>query len=220
MTDMFFNNGGYSNSSEVGLGGQWHRKWSYGASDADHPHRFVGVFTYELPFGNRIQNSLAKRLIGGWQINSITTFESGAPKSVTNGDTTSYDYMGDVPLRTGDGNLPGGSRTFTRYFDTSAFINPPDANEDGIADYRGNAGRNIIRKPGINNWDISVFKKIPIRESQNIEFRWEMFNVFNHTQWSDIETNNDTVTNPVSRFGQISEGRPGRYIQFALKYVF
>jgi hypothetical protein len=99
-------------------------------------------------------------------------------------------------------------------------VNPPDLNGDGIADYRGNAGRNIIRKPGINNWDVSVFKKILIRENQNIEFRWEMFNAFNHTQWSDVNTYNDTATNPLSTFGQINGGRPGRYIQFALKYIF
>ncbi len=218
QTDIVFLNNGYNNVSVIG--GQWHRDWSHSASDADHPHRFVAAITYELPFGNTMKSGWVKRLVGDWQINSITTFETGSPVSVTNGDTTSHDYMGDVSSRLGDGNLPGGDRTFTRYFDTGAFVNPPDANGDGIADYRGNAGRNIIRLPGINNWDISLFKKILIRENQNIEFRWEMFNAFNHTQWSGVNTYNDTATNPLSTFGQINAGRPGRYIQFALKYIF
>ncbi len=218
MTDIVFANGGYGNTSV--LGGQWHRDWSHAASDADHTHRFVGVFTYALPFDQFLKNAWARRLAGGWQVNSITTFESGSPVSVYNGDTTSFDYMGDVPFRLSNGNLPGGEQTFTRYFDTSAFVNPGDANGDGVADSRGNAGRNIIRLPGINNWDISIFKKFPIHEGHNLELRWEMFNAFNHTQWSHVNTTNDKGTNPFSTFGQISGGRPGRFVQWAIKYIF
>jgi len=154
----------------------------------------------------------------GWQVNSVAVFESGVPATVFNGDTSSFDYMGDVPQRVCDGN--GGSQTFFQYFDTSCFVNPPDANGDGIADFRGNAGRNIVRLPGINNWDISAFKKFKIGEAKSLDFRWEMFNAFNHSQWSSVNTWNDTVTNPLSTFGRVDNGRSGRHIQFALKFVF
>jgi hypothetical protein len=151
-------------------------------------------------------------------VNSVATFESGVSATVMNGDTSSFDNMGDVPVRVCDGNVGGGS--FFQYFDTSCFVNPPDNNGDGIADFRGNAGRNIIRMPGINNWDLSVFKKFSIGESRSVDFRWEMFNAFNHPQWSNVETWNDTGTNPLSTFGRITGGRPARLIQFALKFIF
>lgn len=217
MTDTFFNTSGYTNVSAIG--GQWHRDWSHGLSDADHRHRFVASLVYELPLG-RNWRGIAKTLAGGWQVNSITVFESGAPATVFNGDTSSFDYMGDVPSRTCNGNLSGGQGSFFRYFDTSCFVNAPDLNEDGIADFRGTAGRNIIRGPGINNWDLSIFKKFAIGEGRSLDFRWEMFNAFNHAQWSSVNTWNDTGTNPLSTFGRISGGRAGRRIQFALKFVF
>lgn len=216
MTDAFFNTNGYSTSAWNGIGGQWHRDWAHGLSDADHTHRFVTVFTYELPFGNNFKG-IARTLAAGWQVNSVAVFESGAPATVFNGDTSSFDYMGDVPIRVCDGN--GGSHTFFQYFDTSCFVNPP-------AGVRGNAGRNIIRLPGINNWDISAFKKFKIGEGKSLDFRWEMFNAFNHPQWSTFANTdwggvvNDTGTNPLSTFGRISGGRPGRHVQFALKFVF
>ena len=223
QTDVTFQNLGYDNNYV--LGGQWHRNWSHGLSDADHPHRFVAAVTYELPFG-RNWHRWARALLAGWQSNYVVTFESGNPMSVWNGDNTSYDYMGDVPVRTCNGNLSGGNRAFERYFDTSCFQNPPTVvqNINGqdveIAAYRGNAGRNILRMPGINNWDISLFKKFRIAENKSLDFRWEMFNAFNHPQWSSVNTTNDTGTNPDTRFGWVTGGRNGRHIQFALKFTF
>ncbi|MGE5647667.1 MAG: carboxypeptidase regulatory-like domain-containing protein [Acidobacteriota bacterium] len=217
MTDITFNNNGYGNTSEIG--GQWHLDWSHAESDANHPHRVVAVISYELPFAKDLKG-WKKWLLDGWQLNAIPTFESGRAMTVYNGDTSSRDYMGDVPTRTCNGNLSGGDRTFWRYFDTSCFVNPADSNGDGIADHRGNAGRNIIRGPGINNWDASVFKKLYIAEGKSLDFRWEMFNAFNHTQWSWVGTVNDVATNPFTEFGRVTGGRPGREIQFGMKFMF
>lgn len=222
QTDEFFFNQGYGNTSA--LGGQWHRNWSHGLSDANHTNRFVAVITYELPFGKSL-HGFARELATGWQPNFITTFETGVPATVWNGDNTSYDYMGDVPVRTCNGNL-GGSSTFDRYFDTSCFVNPPTitgtigGNEVEMAAFRGNAGRNVITLPGINNWDVSVKKTFRIKEGYNLDFRWEMFNAFNHPQWFSVNTWNDTGINNLSTFGRINGGRAGRHIQFALKFTF
>jgi hypothetical protein len=217
MTDITFNNQGYDNVSAVG--GQWHREWSHAESDANHPHRFVAVVSYELPFAKGAKG-WRRLLLDGWQVNLIPTLETGRAFTVYNGDTSNRDYMGDVPTRTCSGNLSGGSRTFWRSFDTNCFVNPPDADEDGIADYRGNAGRNIVRGPGINNWDVSAFKKFYLTESKSLDFRWEMFNAFNHTQWSEIGTTNDVATNPLTEFGRVTAGRPGRQVQFGMKFSF
>ena len=74
--------------------------------------------------------------------------------------------------------------------------------------------------PGINNWDASLFKKFILTESKQLEFRMETFNTFNHPQWNSVNTWDDTGTNPLSTFGRINGGRPGRHVQFALKFNF
>jgi hypothetical protein len=223
FTDIMFNAG---TTSSPAIGGQWYRKESHGLSDADHPDRFVAVVVYDLPLlanwkGKSVKGA-AGWLFGAWQVNVIPTFEIGQPGTVTNGDTNNRDYMGNVPLRVTNGNLPGSEQTFYRYFDTSAFVNPPDLNKDGTADYRGNSGRNVIRRPGINNWNGSMFKRFRIfgTEGKNLEFRWEMFNMFNHPQWSSIGLTDNLATSATSTFGRVTGGRAGRRVQFAMKFIF
>ena len=74
-----------------------------------------------------------------------------------NGDTTSFDYMGDVPDRVCNGNISGGSRSYTHYFNTNCYVNPP-ADANGIAIHRGNERRNNLTGPVINNFDLSLGK--------------------------------------------------------------
>ena len=75
-------------------------------------NRFVAALLYELP-GKNLSNRFLREAVGGWQLNTITTFESGSPVTVYNGYTSSFDYMGDVPDQTCNGNLSRGDRTFT-----------------------------------------------------------------------------------------------------------
>ena len=105
--DTFFGESGESGIQL--LGGQWHPEWSYGPSDSNHTNRFVAAVTYELP-GRNMSNRLLREGIGGWQLSTIATFESGAPVTVVNGYTSSYDFMGDVPDVTCNGNLSRGGR--------------------------------------------------------------------------------------------------------------
>ena len=236
--DDFFGQGGENGTHA--LGGQWHPEWSYGPSDADHTHRFVAAFVYELP-GRKIGNRLLREAFGGWQMNSIVTFESGAPTTVYNGYTSSYDYMGDVPDRTCNGNLARGSRTFTRYFNTECYVEPaastdPYYLDQGITNYavhRGNETRNSLRGPGINNWDMGLQKSFrPFGEGRELQFRADAFNVFNHTQWSNIN-NADCGNGPhtclvddrinsgaSSQFGYVGGARAGRHMQLNMRFVF
>ncbi len=211
----------YGTSAEAGInpiGGQWHPEWSYGLSDANHAHRLVANVNYLLPY-LRSWRGITKALLAGWQLNTIATFETGAPNTVFNGSTSSFDYMGDVPIRTCDGNLSRGDRSFLHYFDTSCFVDPA-AGPNGIAVTRGNAGRNIIMGPGINNWDLALIKTFTIAESKDLQFRAEAFNAFNHPQWSSINTLDDTLTNNQSTFGDVTGSRPPRLMQFALRFEF
>jgi hypothetical protein len=91
----------------------------------------------------------------------------------------------------------------------------------------GNTTKGILRGPGINNWDISVFKNTRIGERVNAQFRFEMFNFFNHTQWAGISTNVN-VPNPGQAVTQATRGSTGsvtstrdpRTIQLGLKVYF
>jgi len=230
--DTFFGESGESGVQMIG--GQWHPEWSYGPSDANHTHRFVAALLYELP-GKQLANRILREAVGGWQLNTITTFESGAPTTVLNGYTSSYDFMGDVPDRTCDGTLSRGSRAFTRQFNTDCYVEPaastdPTWVDQGILNFavhRGNERRNNLVGPGINNWDISLNKAFRLfGEGRELQFRAESFNTFNHTQWSSVNTPgyngvlDDRLTNPESTFGWVTGARNGRHMQLALKFVF
>ena len=89
----------------------------------------------------------------------------------------------------------------------------------------GNAAKYLIRGPGINNWDISIFKNWALgREgARRLQFRWEMYNAFNHTQFSGFDTGArfDAQGRQVNaRFGEFSSHREARRIQAALKAYF
>lgn len=83
----------------------------------------------------------------------------------------------------------------------------------------GNMGRNVLRGPGINNFDISLLKDIKLTESKSLEFRSEFFNAFNHVQFYS-PTFQDGSVGGDSLFGQVTSDRGPRVIQFALKAYF
>jgi len=83
----------------------------------------------------------------------------------------------------------------------------------------GNMGRNVIRGPGINNWDISIAKDIKLTESKSLEFRSEFFNAFNHVQFYSPTLQNGLLGFD-GLFGQVTSDRGPRVIQFALKLYF
>ncbi|MFZ0738840.1 MAG: carboxypeptidase-like regulatory domain-containing protein [Candidatus Acidiferrales bacterium] len=211
----------YDTSAENGtnaIGGQWDPSLSHGLSDADHPQRFLANINYIVPYRTS-WNSLMKAALANWQVSTIATFEEGSPNTILNGSTSSFDYMGDVPIRTCNGNLPHGQRSFLEYFDTSCFTDPV-AGPNGIAVTRGNSGRNIIYGPGINNWDLALIKGFTIHEGYVLQFRAEAFNAFNHPQWASIDTVDDQLTNSQSQFGQVTGSRAPRLWQMSLRFDF
>ena len=146
----------------------------------------------------------------GWQVHGIASFNTGNTFSVTvSGDRAN---VGGFPFqranRTCDGNLPRGDRTFLRYFDTSCFTVTP------LGSF-GNGGRNIVEIPGLNNWDLSLFKDTQLTESVKLQFRAEFYNAFNHTQFGQPDLGVQSAF-----FGQISSARAAREIQFGLKLLW
>ncbi|MFN0170355.1 MAG: TonB-dependent receptor domain-containing protein [Bryobacteraceae bacterium] len=211
------------NSSTFNQGPQWvdpfDRNTGFGPSDFNVPLRYTTAFEYALPVGKGKKfefNGAADKVLGGWGIRGIAQFMSGLPTnpgmalSRTGICATSCSAR---PDRVGNGNLPSGERTIQRWFDVSAFR----LLAAGGADRRvGNAGRNILRQPGVNQWDLQIYKDTKLFETHSLEFRWEMLNAFNHTQWGGANANAETPT----QFGIITSTRPPRIMQLVLRYSF
>ncbi len=217
------------NASNANLGSQnndgfrWtnHPEWEYGNSSFDLRHRFTINYLYELPFGPKkrwgssTQGTLAQ-LLGGWQVGGITSISSGNWFTITGATTIGAQSDGQQrPDQVADPrSTPCLAGTF---FNTCAFQNPADGSF-------GTAGRNTLLGPGLQEWDLSIFKNFQFSESKRIEFRTEMFNFPNHPNLqlakSGPQNSINTTTFGTPQFGYLTAARDPRQIQFALKFYF
>jgi len=117
-----------------------------------------------------------------------------------------------------DPDLDRGERTPARWFKTEAFLNPA-LMTPGVF---GNGGRNILVGPGFQNWDISLLKSFQLREHTKLQFRAESFNIFNHTNFTGINTTVrfDNAGSATGGFGAVNAAGPGRVLSFGLKLMF
>jgi hypothetical protein len=196
------------------------RVWNYGLASFDRTHNVRIDWTWDLPrldSGNRV----LRYVVNNWQLSGITSFVSGAPlgisySTVTPTDITGSASQGSRVVVTGDPVLPKSERTFSRNFRTEVFQMPARGTV-------GNAATTQIRGPGINNWDIALFKDFPIRERVTLQFRTEAYNAFNHTQFAGLDTaaRFDAQGNQVNaRFGEFVSTRAPRIMQLALRLYF
>ena len=198
-----------------------YRTYLYGKLGYDQTHVFVANYLYSLPNLSVFRgNRLTRGIFHNWEIAGITTFSSGFVQSVSFSRTDGVDRHGGGDatrlIMTGKPTLGRGERSFSRWFNTAAFAAP------GVGNF-GNAPRDVFRGPGINNSDFTLFKNFPIREKMRLQFRTEMYNVFNHTQWSGVDNNArfDAAGNQVNgQFGQVISARLERQLQFALRFEF
>ena len=175
------------------------RRFGRGLSADDVPHRFVASWIYEIPFA-RGHDGWVGALLDGWSIGGIAAFQSGTPITVLN----PFDTTGDGgALRTfADLGEPfqqiDPRRNDSRAFNPGAFVpfGDPETGFNLATDFRrGTAGRNQVRMHnGINNWDLVLAKKTRLwDETKILEFRFEAFNAFNHTQFTTVDTNLDRI---------------------------
>jgi len=204
-------------------------------SSFDTRHNFVVSYDYQLPFDHFGGPS---RLVKGWRLSGITRFTTGLPVTLVETDGGSYLGTGGagaigLPIDTPDftpGSLhKNDPRNKTvPYFNTSLFssefkqIDPLTI----IGGTLGNSRRRFFSGPGLNNWDIALLKDTLIREGMNLEFRTELFNAFNHTQFGLPDGN---ITDPqvvvpgnprLQGFGTIQTANPARIMQLSLKLLF
>jgi len=184
----------------------------------DIRHRFVVSAIYDVPIFNKASNTVIRALLGGWQLGTILTEQTGFAAALAGvGDTTGTGINSRPSVASGQkAELSRGERSRDRWFNTSAFVQTP-------VGLFGNAAREAIHLPGLNQVDASAVKNFRIRERNNFQFRAEFFNFFNHV---NLGTPGLSVQAP-NAFGRIttsSQGagvaNDGRVVQFALKYQF
>lgn len=195
-------------------------KAEWGRSMFDARHRFVVSYQWDLPWFKHPDNWYG-HVLGNWQVNGITTLMSNTPFTVY--DSSNPSLQGSAPEISGffssrpnivgdpnSGTCSGGIpvRTAACWFNTSAFAS-------AATGQFGNVGRNTMDGPAFQQWDFSVIKTIPVRERMSVQFRAEMFNIFNNV---NFELPNNDINSP--GFGQIVAAQPGRIVQLALKFQF
>jgi len=185
----------------------------------DTPQRLVVSYIYDLPFGRGYRwggtaNSVVSKLISGWGVNGATTFQSGSPINLTTAVNTTNSFGGGQrPNSTGtSAKLEGpAQQRITRWFDTSKFTLPPSFTF-------GNVARTLpdVRSHGIANYDFTFFKRTQLTESVGLQFRTEIFNLFNRVRFGYPARG---MGNP--DFGVIGgQYNDPRLIQFALRLLF
>ncbi len=187
----------------------------YGLASLDRRHILTANYVYEFPW-MKSQEGLVGHLVGGWQISGIVTYNSGTPLTVTSGTGRDFGGLGFLgpsaagprPDMLANPNLAA-PHTIDQWF-FQLFADPPAG-----SNRPGNSGRGVVRGPGYGRWDFSIFKNIKVSEQVRMQFRTEMFNVFNHTNPSGVGTTFGTST-----FGKVLSTRDARIIQMALKLMF
>ena len=218
-------------SSDV-FNGRPYKAFNYGPADFDQTHIFTINYIWDVPGpGRRWDNRFVKGVFDGWQISGTTSYASGKPKT---GITVSYagtaaatnitDFTGGSinarPNIVCDPNRKTTKKdpTGTPYvIDTSCFVKPAAAGDIG------NMGRNIVRLPSTFNTDLAFFKNIGLGEKSKLQFRWETYNIFNRTNFRDIDgamtfDANGVQTN--TRFGAPTSARSPRVMQGSLRLSF
>src|SRR6266853_860299 len=200
----------------------FHLELNRGVAAYSIQHQGGGSVSYQLPFGKGQRfasgaGGLVDKLIGGWQWNGIVTAQGGFPFTPLSGSNTSGSgdaNQSDTPNWNPNFKGPVILGTPNQWFDPHAFLLPTQGTF-------GNVSRGSLRGPHLTNVDTSLFKKIPINERFNLQFRAEVFNLFNHANFQEPNAIVFQGTGPSSSAGQIlNTATFSRQIQLALKFVF
>jgi hypothetical protein len=227
-----------TNGADFTLEDQRCRACSYGPSGFNIPHRFVSSILYSLPFGQgqRFANhgGAINQIIGGWQVSSIATVQSGGPINPGAGWDAAGQGSGfphSNRLNCVSGDTVAVNPTTDAYWAGTTVISPttglptgfiPDAFQNLAAGQYGTCGKNSLIGPSRWNVDFSTMKDFRFSERHTLQFRMEMFNAPNHPAWNSPSTafGNQNVTTANNGFGRVRGTSQLRQIQFALKYSF
>ena len=214
-----------------------YRSRDYGPASFDRKHVVTIDYVYNLPSVSKHWNNAFTRVgLDGWELSGVCNFQTGAPLGLPYSLTYTADLTGGTTAAstTTTANAVNGydSRvvisgdpnavTNGQWFNTNIVKAPlPGYSVNGI----GNASKAPIYGPGLNNWDVSLFKNFRLgsNEARRLQFRFESYNTFNHTQFTGIDTgakfdqaNNQTNTN----YGYFTTAALARRLVLGLKLYF
>jgi hypothetical protein len=210
---------------------------SWASSNFDERHVLELSLVYDLPFFT--QPGLLHTLLGGWQVSDLTGFQSGQPFSIVNTQNADNAGTGNTVSNNGGSLVVASTGSVQSYPDIVGPIHgkvairhpagvqgPRLFNSDAFAAPRGltygNAGRNVLSFPHRTNFDMGLFKTFAVHEAMHFEFRAEAFNVFNHTQFSQLDNSAcygaDNCS--ASTFLTATAAHNPRILQLAGKFVF
>ncbi len=197
------------------------RERNYGLLSFDVTHNLVINYSWNLPNpGQKWGVKPLDYVLGDWQISGITSFTSGTPlnpgMALSDGADLTGSTEGARITVVGDPYLAKGDRTFSRQFNTAAFARTPKYSF-------GNAGVYILRRPGTSNWDVSISKRVPFGEDRYVQFRTELYNAWNHTEFSGFDSGarfDASGAQINSNFGALTGTRDPRRIQLSLRVMF
>jgi len=191
---------------------------TYGPSLYDARHRFVFNYVWVIPVPK--MSGFKGALLDGWQASGIVTFQSGFPIRITSADDVEEygSYFFEAPGEPNWAYSPGQLNKLN-VRQSGGFVFDPNQFTNSTVDPGtiGNAPRSLCCGPGINNWDMAFLKDFSISERTKLEFRAELFNVWNHAQFYNVDGD---VSDQGSTFGQVQNVRDPRLIQLALKLSF
>jgi hypothetical protein len=222
---------------------------NYGRAGNDRTHNFVLNYTYRVPsLAKYFDNAVTRQVFNGWELSGVTSFLSGAPSGIGYALVQARDLVGgggagvdsrvlmiaNPVISRGDRAnscnhafaatntaLAATVRPIGCHLNVNAFLPPTVAGDNG----RGNAPKDVFRLPGTNNWDISLFKNFNLAKEGRVrmQYRLEMYNAFNHTQFTGVDTTArfDANGNQVNAlFGSYTSAANARRIVMGLKLNF
>jgi hypothetical protein len=201
--------------------------WNVAPYESTQLHNLVVHYTWDVPKGSRMWNNILMRgLLDGWQVSGDTAVVSGDWAGAGTSTTDGFDFTGGDggtrPRISGNvlctsGNCDPTPGSGGSYFNVGAFSRLTERGDIG------NAPRSFYRLPKIVNSNISAFKNFAMGGGRRIQFRWEMYNVFNQVNWASLNTNaqfNPEGEQVNANFGQATSARSARIMQGAIRFSF
>lgn len=211
----------------------------YGNSIFDAKHRLSISYDYYLPSIRKLSffHRAPSKIFDGWMVAGITTFQTGFPLEIVDNNLNSGFCMvqisdfacPDVPNISGAVQY-GNPRTFSPLVPanqggdgkatvSNAWFNAAPFTQEAPGTI-GNLGRNSLGAPGINNFDVGLYKNTSFTERMTLQLRIEFYNVFNHTQFTAANGGIDNGFGDGASFGEVFSATAPRLIQLAAKFTF
>ncbi len=196
------------------------RAWNYGLAGFDRTNIIKANWLWDVPKWN-VGFVPARAVVNGWHLLGIYTYSSGAPTLVGFSQTTPTNISGSPSVGSriqvnGNPNQVGSGYTSLQAFNPTVFSVP-------AVGTLGDPSKTLFRGPGLNDWDISLFKDFSIHERLRLQLRSEFYNAFNHTQYSAVNASaqfNPAGAQTNAQFGQYTAAQNPRIIQLAVRLQF